>query len=129
MSFLEAHIQSFGEFYYKNRHYVLISKPYPYVAKDVVPYYNADAICANEKRSEDGYQVVYNCRWPMKNQHQVDYCVAQVTHEWEKAQKIGEQWGITDESLFVDDWNQPMAVNETMQKYNIETISRLNAWD
>jgi|GEM_PF-3388063 len=129
MTFLEAHISNFGEFHYQGHHYVLISQPYTYMAKDETPHYNADAVCPEDERGEDGFQPVYNVRWPVKNQHLIDYCTARLEHDNKKALKIMDEWNVNEETVDIDNWDEPFSVNLTMYKYNIEDVSRRYSWD
>lgn len=129
MSFLEAHAKSFGEFHYEGKHYVLISLPYSYMAKDETPHYNADAVLEGDTGDEEGFLPVYQVRWPMTDENQIAYCQAVVERNREKAMAIMQEYGVNEDTVIISDWDQPYAVNLTMYKYRPETCSKRYQWD
>ena len=129
MNFFEAHARSFGEFHQGGRHYVLISKPYSYMAKDETPHYNADAVCEDDEADETGFLPVYNVRWPMTDENQIAYCLARLARDNEKAFAIMQEYGVNEETVNITDWDSPYAVNLTMYKYQPESCSKRYQWD
>ncbi len=128
MTFVQAHAKSFGEFDYQGRHFVLISRPYTWMAKDEQAHVNADAICPDDEKDEEGFYPVYNVRWPVRDQHLLDYCQAVVERDCEKARSISMEWGVSEETVIVENWDEPYIVSLTMYKYDPETISKRYAW-
>ena len=90
MTNMEALAFSCGEFHYEEKHYVMLEKPFTYTAKDIFPYYTANAICEQDACDEEGYRPVYTIRWIVTNEDQLAYIAALMEKDKAKAFELSD---------------------------------------
>ncbi len=127
MTNMEAFAFSCGEFHFNGKHYVMLEKPYTFTAKDIIPYYTANAICEEDPCDEDGYRPVYGIRWIVTNPDQIAYVNALLAKDRARAFEIYQETGVNEDTIDCN-FNSPDFILETEYKYNIEEVRQRFNW-
>ena len=127
MTNMEALAFSCGEFHYEEKHYVMLEKPFTYTAKDIFPYYTANAICEQDACDEEGYRPVYTIRWIVTNEDQLAYIAALMEKDKAKAFEIFQETGVNEDTIYCN-YDHPDHILETEFKYNVDQLRQRYNW-
>ncbi len=124
----EILIANFGQFSYGGRHYLMVSVPFTYATREIMPYYQATAVCEEDVADLRGFRPVYTVNWTVTDPGQIAYFTAMLEGDKKKADQIALEEGVDPDQVLCD-FNKPRSIQSSAYIYNIDQLRQIFEWE